>query len=282
MGGLGNQLFQIFTTISYAIKSNNEYKFLNVKTLGGGDVCTLRYTFWDTLFKKLQTVLIDSLPELLIIKQLNFEFNEIPISVLKNRNVCIDGYFQSYKFIQEYFYLICNILEINKMRKEVLEKSGLQKEYLNNTISMHFRLGDYKNLLHVHNILNPEYYINSLKHIQEREKETSDLKVLYFCEDEDLIIVEKTIQKCTNHFPNYTFERAPTFLADWEQMLLMSECKHHIIANSSFSWWGAYFSFKLNNHIANKNICYPSTWFGPCATENSKDLCPPEWTKIQC
>ena len=41
MGGLGNQLFQIFATISYAMKANNEIKFLNVKTLGGNG-CTLR------------------------------------------------------------------------------------------------------------------------------------------------------------------------------------------------------------------------------------------------
>ena len=50
MGGFGNQLFQIFATISYAIKSRNQFKFLSLETLGGGGSTTLRYTFWKTFF----------------------------------------------------------------------------------------------------------------------------------------------------------------------------------------------------------------------------------------
>ena len=49
MGGLGNQIFQIFATIAYAIKSRNKFYFLAQETLGGGG-CTLRYTFWNTFF----------------------------------------------------------------------------------------------------------------------------------------------------------------------------------------------------------------------------------------
>ncbi|MFM8313149.1 MAG: alpha-1,2-fucosyltransferase [Deltaproteobacteria bacterium] len=58
-------------------------------------------------------------------------------------------------------------------------------------------------------------------------------------------------------------------------MLLMSVCKDNIIANSSFSWWGAYF-----NSNPNKIVTYPSKWFGPIAGHDTRDLCPPEWNKI--
>ena len=51
MGGLGNQIFQIFATISYAIKSRNQFKFLNLHQLGSGST-TVRYTFWNTFFSK--------------------------------------------------------------------------------------------------------------------------------------------------------------------------------------------------------------------------------------
>ena len=66
-------------------------------------------------------------------------------------------------------------------------------------------------------------------------------------------------------------------LADWEQMLLMSCCRHNIIANSSYSWWAAY----LNTN-PDKIVCYPSAWFGPTIGHDTSDLCPPEWKQFQC
>lgn len=273
MGGLGNQLFQIFATISYAIKANNEYQFLNVETLGGG-ACTLRYTFWNTFFRKLQPILVDQFPELALVREKSFEFNELPLTMLKNRNVCIYGYFQSYKYFQEYFSLIYKILDVKKMKRKILEKIKIQKKDLANTISMHFRLGDYKKISHIHPIMNVDYYTNSLFAIQTKYPNES-FKIMYFCEDDDLETVEQTIEQCKNLFQNYEFERASSSLKDWEQMLLMSECRHHIIANSSFSWWGAYF-----NRTTDKMVCYPSSWFGPSSKNNTNDLCPPEWTKI--
>jgi hypothetical protein len=56
-------------------------------------------------------------------------------------------------------------------------------------------------------------------------------------------------------------------------MLLMSCCKHNIIANSSFSWWGAYF-----NSNADKIVCYPEVWFAN--NTDTSDLCPLEWIKM--
>jgi hypothetical protein len=273
MGGLGNQLFQIFATISYAIKSKNEYQFLNVKTLGGNG-STLRYTFWNTFLKNLQSVLIMSFPvELALVKQESFEYKELPISLLKNRNVCIHGYFQSEKFFEPHFSFIYNLLDINERKKEVFEKLDISlKKEVQNSISMHFRLGDYKKVSHYHPILNANYYIKSLKYILEKE---NFKKVFYFCEEEDIPIVEQTIQQCKINYPHLEFIRVPNILEDWEQMLLMSECKHHIIANSSFSWWGAYF-----NSNPDKIVCYPSLWFGESVRNNMDSMFPTEWVKI--
>jgi hypothetical protein len=85
----------------------------------------------------------------------------------------------------------------------------------------------------------------------------------------------KIINRLENEFQDYKFFRGGNKLEDWEQMLLMSCCHHNIIANSSFSWWAAYFNF-----WSDKIICYPSVWFGEVSKINTKDLCPPEWNRI--
>ena len=180
-------------------------------------------------------------------------------------------------------------------KKEVLKKlKDTFKESVENSISMHFRLGDYKKASHFHPIMPPSYYIKSLKYILENDSDSNSnsKKVIYFCEEEDIQTVEETIQQSKKEFPQLNFIRAPNVLEDWEQMLFMSECKHHIIANSSFSWWAAYFGFKNQNKINQNNennennqnnekiVCYPSLWFVATATENTKKMCPFEWNKI--
>ena len=65
-------------------------------------------------------------------------------------------------------------------------------------------------------------------------------------------------------------------IPDWKQLLIMSICHHNIIANSTFSWWGAYF-----NTNPTKLVCYPNAWFG-IKKQNyiMNDLFPENWKKI--
>jgi hypothetical protein len=71
------------------------------------------------------------------------------------------------------------------------------------------------------------------------------------------------------------FYKVPDMFEDWKQLLLMSVCDHNIIANSTFSWWGAYF-----NQNPGKMVCYPSAWFGPALNHDTRDLFPAGWVKI--
>ena len=146
-----------------------------------------------------------------------------------------------------------------------------------NIVSLHFRVGDYVNLQQHHPVMKNTYYIEALKSLikcTENDKWT----VLFFCEEDDIAYVNFQINIIKQELPNLIFEKIDSKYADWQQVLIMSLCQHNIIANSSFSWWGAYFNKNMD-----KQVYYPSLWFGPAQGEkNTADLIPPEWTKIMC
>jgi hypothetical protein len=275
MGGLGNQLFQIFATISYANQINTDFVFPNVYKLD-----SKRHTYWETFLANLKPFLSESITYTNIVYQKGFRYQVLNIDESKKDNVCISGYFQSFKFFQDNYDNIYNLLEIKKQSEVVLQKLGLVDHAT--TISVHFRLGDYKGIQHIHPIMPYEYYKESLRFIIKNDQMVK--KILYFCEDEDASQVFDTVSKLRFDFPMISFSRASHSLEDWEQMLLMSCCAHNVIANSSFSWWGAYF-----NSNPNKIVCYPSLWFGPQLSNpntsnfhDTSDLCPYAWHKVEC
>ena len=272
MGGLGNQLFQIFTTIAYAYKVNDLFFFLYSEKLGENqNNITVRNTYWNTFLFTLKMFTVNVTPELPLLREKGFSYEELP----KYKNVKLFGYFQSYKYFEEYFDTISILIGLKENQQRIQDK--IINKYsinVNEYISMHFRIGDYKSLPDCHPILNYSYYKNAMNYFKQFYE--TDTKVLFFCEKSDLEDVLIIIEQLKNDFPDYQFLRADFALVDFEEMLLMSCCKHHIIANSTFSWWGAYF-----NRNIKKSVCYPASWFGPKLSGHiMNDLFPKEWTKI--
>jgi len=280
MGGLGNQLFQIFTTLSYAIKTGNVFIFSDNTILGVGD--NIRPTYWETFLLKLKPFTRNMFPKFKVIKEKDFTYNNIELSEIKNQDVLLYGYFQSYKYFQNEFNTICKLINLAEMKNNLFQNKSeyiYTSGFLYNTTSMHFRLGDYKKLQEYHPLMTYEYYKKALECIIQKNKLTQNRKiinVLYFCEEEDITDVLEMIDRMKEKFPTINFIRCSNDLEDWEQMLLMSVCKNNIIANSSFSWWGAYFNLSQD-----KIVCYPSKWFGPSLDHDTKDMCPAEWVKIE-
>ena len=119
MGGLGNQLFEIFTVIAYAIKSKNPFKFHNLKSLAESG-CTIRYTYWGTFLKRLKPFLIEKFPKLELVRENGFPFSNISVISLLNKDICLHGYFQSYKYFEEYYSTIYRFIGIDKMKNLLL------------------------------------------------------------------------------------------------------------------------------------------------------------------
>lgn len=265
MGGLGNQLFQIFTTISYAIKNGDSFCFAYSDFLGK------RPTYWNTFLASLKIFTVSSFPEMHVIKENGFHYTELPPQ-FEGENTKLDGYFQSYKYFDAYWGTLCRLIKLEDQKKYISHKYNHNYD---NLISIHFRFGDYKHLQHCHPLMTHEYYRNSVQHIIIKT-DNEKLKILYFCEKEDDDAVQIIVDKLQQNFAECRFVKIDHGINDWEQVLMMSLCRHNIIANSSFSWWGAYF----NSH-EDKIVCYPDIWFGPAlAYHNLKDMHPVEWSKI--
>ena len=279
-GGLGNQLFQIFTTIAYAMTYSNPFFFLNNHQLGNGsNGSTIRYTYWETFLTALKPFLknINEIPQLMFINEKNFTYEELPENFDKTHGTLLVGYFQSPKYFDKYKDIICKLLKIDF--KKMIVKNRVKINFNDiYSISLHFRFGDYKNYPKIYPLLDYNYYNNSLSYIVNEISKFNtkkDTVVLYFCEDDSLLESKNIIQNLQKSFPKIRFQRADNKLEDWEQMLLMSLCDHNIIANSTFSWWGAYL-----NSITGHLVCYPEQWFSIEENKDTSDLFLENWVKI--
>lgn len=255
-GGLGNQLFIIFNLIQCSFEQTKPFWFKYYTSFPSN---TTRYPYWNTFFSNLKKYVKDKDYEkdTIIVKQEN-------INQLSHfENIMLQGYFQKPLFFEKYYKEIYDLLDIDEKKNQVLEKI---KEFDNEYTSLHFRVGDYKKYKECHLILTYDYYKKAIETIKSK-------KFLYFYEDEDIDYITSIIQRLEKEL-NVEFISSKKFeLCDWEEMLLMSLCKHNIIANSTFSWWGAYF-----NSNKNKKIVYPEKWFG--FYEDMNGRFPNSWIKI--
>ena len=277
MGGLGNQLFQIFVTIAYGIEYKRKIIFPYADTTPG---MVLRYTFWDSFLKSLNVmttrygkITVNELMSYPKIPEQDENYHAVPH--VSNDGIMLYGYFQSYRYFEKHFDTICSLIRLNQQQEEVkMENLGLFQNTNNDICSLHFRIGDYKTVQECHPILSYEYYESAILVLSSSRIVS---KILYFYQESDLEDVMQIIVRLQNNFPHIEFQGIDHSIEDWKQMLLMSCCHHNIIANSTFSWWGAYF-----NTSPNKMVMYPLKWFGPKLAKRSiEDLCPREWIYVK-
>lgn len=251
-GGLGNQLFQ-WAYGKYLSKKYNTSLYLDIDYYMNFNHVDTKRSFSLDLFPNLNHQILNDNSISVMTLYDNFIFTELNYN--NNYNYYLNGYWQS----EKYFIEIEDIIRFELSPTfETLEK--LKKNYpIENSVSMHIRRTDYVTSNGYHPVQSIDYYKNAL-----------DLIGNY----DNIIVFSDDINWCKENlqFKNILFIEGNS---DVEDLWLMSLCKNNIIANSSFSWWGAW----LNNN-KNKKIIYPSMWFCKQANLNTSHLIPNSWIKL--
>lgn len=278
-GGLGNQMFQYAAGRTLAELNNTVLK-LDVSAFDGYRLRSFDLLNFDTeiMFATKQEVssllpandfekafqYVLPLKKRSYHRERSFSFNE---KLLKyGANVYLKGYFQSEKYFSPIKSIIRkDFLLKNKIINHLEELSFSLRTV--NSVSVHVRRGDFSDdpqIAEYHGTLDKNYYKSTINLISSRIANP----VFYFFSD-DINWVMKNLA-----IPGAVYISDSITKNHYEDLYLMSKCKHNIIANSSFSWWGAW----LNNN-PDKIVIAPQRWFnkGP---KDTQDLLPDGWIKI--
>lgn len=282
MGGLGNQMFQYAFAKSQSLKRNQPFKLdtksfqwdklrdfeLNVFSLDKKIATDLeierarssKRSFLLKLLKRKQDSILTSV---FLESSLNFDKKASESSLLY-----FEGYWQSEKYFSMYE---------NEIRTDFLMKIAPNEYYTkilahvkqSLSVSVHFRRGDFVSdagTNEFHGLCDLDYYKRAILYIEKQYP-----SVTFFMISDDITWVKNEF----GYAENIVFvenNQGP----DFEDMRLMSQCKHNIIANSSFSWWGAWL-----NENKNKTVIAPERWYGnKNSQEQTSDLIPQSWIRL--
>ena len=284
-GGLGNQLFIYATAYSIAKKNNlkliadnsdfikkfsnrRNYKFLLsslIKNINFRKVTTLNKISWIN-----RIILIIEYR----IKHYYKEkiFNKYDNSLMNIKcSTFIKGYFQSYKYFENYKEEIKKIFTENMALGEHPKIILKTIKSHSNTVSIHFRDYSYtkKGDINAVDIMGNCQYNYYKKAIELLNNKQNTISIFIFSNNIDA--AKKVFSPLVTKKIFISYEEKYV----WEDMFLMSSCDHNIIANSTYSWWAAY----LNNN-ENKIVICPKKWGYEISSKYMDNLIPPEWISI--
>lgn len=182
----------------------------------------------------------------------------------------VEGYFQSERYFKDY---------ATKIREELTLSSPPDAENARwldeistepRAVSLHVRRGDYvRNAVFAarHGTCTPDYYARAVTHL--KHEMGADPVIYAFSDDPDWVRDNMDLPAEIRVVGHNDASR------NTEDIRLMSACRHNIIANSTFSWWGAW----LNPH-PDKIVVAPTQWFAD-PTQANPDICPENWTRIE-
>ena len=259
LGQLGNQMFQYAATLGVARYTGVPFTIPNHKEI-----------FDDGIGNKLRIELFDCfdikpdntglLRTDYVVQEKGFEFDKTILHSSRTVDYTLYGFFQT----EKYFKHCAKEIRKNFTFKDsiIKESQYVVDEFYDNPIGLHIRRGDFLTNSGNHHNLSLEYYQRALTHF----KFTRNVIVFSddpeWCKEQSLFSDDRFIISEGN--------------SSFHDLYLMSKCNDFIIANSSFSWWGAWLSDNPD-----KKVIAPRKWFGPNnAHLNTKDLYCDNWVVI--
>lgn len=276
MGGIGNQMFQYAAGRRLAVKHTTSLKldltFLLDRTPRENftyrDYALGVFNIKEKFVSPLETKLFWVKQKLKLINVVNeppHRFHESMLSASDNSYLV--GYWQSEKYFKDVEDIIRNEFTI-KFKAEGINKKIAEEINSCESVSVHIRRGDYVSNPETnkyHGLCPLEYYQKALNKI------TSCIENPHFyIFSDDPEWAQKNLV-FEHHFKFITHDGAEK---SYDDMRCMSLCKHNIIANSSFSWWGAWL-----NRNPEKIVIAPRKWFNDPSI-NTDDLIPENWIRI--
>lgn len=279
-GGLGNQMFQyaLYKKMEFLNKEvaldtsffrsqqklrELEIGIFDVKYRGISDkevACIRGYGYHDSIFDKIKYRLKPS--EYTLYQDTIERFQP---EIFEMDNVYLCGYWQSEKYFKD---IRSMILKEFTFPEDVREKTKklCKKMETENSISIHIRRSDYllgENARVYGNVCNEKYYENAIAYMTKKIDNP-----YYYVFTDDLQWAKKYF--CKN---NYTIVDENRGNNSYIDMYLMSRCRHNIIANSSFSWWGAWL-----NQNPDKIVLGPKKWFH---NHEKEEIVCEDWIRIE-
>lgn len=283
VGGLGNQMFQYAAGRSLAVKNGYSF-FLDLSWYDNLDDATPRQ-FELAIFpvEANRAAITDikrmSQPRNLlaqrVLKKLYGREIILPSSYCRepyfqyweginkvSLPAYLDGYWQSEKYFANHAELIREEFIFPNDLELLNAKYAEQIACCPNSVSVHVRRGDYLASNAAQQLCSIEYYDNALAYL---DAQLSDPHYFFFSDDTEW--VQETFTR-----PNMTVVVGNEGLKSFRDMQLMSMCRHNVIANSSFSWWGAWLG------TADGLVIAPERWF--VEQRVTDDLYCPNWKKM--
>ncbi len=274
-GGIGNQMFQYALYKALSLKGKKvrldyyglgqEMSRINRNTIFDSFVLDKEYNLPNHNPESLSCRISRKLKKIVYGAYYEKEEGAFDKQVFNLNKGYLDGYWQT----SLYFYDIREelIKDFTLKNDLSIENKKILSQIKNdpNPVSIHIRLGDYKtqeNQVLFGDICTLDYYKKAILFIERRINNAT-----YY-------VFSNEPERIRNLLPsiNYKIININDEKTGWADMYLMSNCKHNIVANSSFSWWGAW----LNNY-PEKIVVAPARWLN---TKEMPQICPDEWIRI--